>query len=374
MSAELITTPAALSDLGRTLAGAEWIAVDTEFLRERTYSARLCLVQVASHDVVAIIDPLALRDDGLAPLVALLDEVRLRKVLHAARQDLEVFHDLEQRVPAPVFDTQIAAAYLGYDDQIGYAALVAALTGVTLDKAHTRTDWSARPLSAAQLQYAADDVYYLRPVYEVLHEQLAQRGRLAWVEEDFQRLTQASLYRNDPAEAWRRLRGGGDLAPASQQVLCALAEWREREAQARNLPRAWVLRDDVLFELARHLPETAQGLASIRGLEDSARRRHGESILASIASARQAEAVERWPRLLPLTPAQNALAKQLMSQIRELAQQLALAPAVVATRRDVEKLVRGAEPAQLFHGWRAELVSPVLTTLLAATRAQPASI
>lgn len=374
MSAELITTPAALSDLCRTLAGAEWIAVDTEFLRERTYSARLCLVQVASHDVVAIIDPLTLRDDGLAPLVTLLDSERLRKVLHAARQDLEVFHDLEQRVPAPVFDTQIAAAYLGYDDQVGYAALVAALTGVTLDKAHTRTDWSVRPLSTAQLQYAADDVHYLRPVYEALHEQLAQRGRLAWVEEDCRRLTQASLYRNDPAEAWRRLRGGADLAPANQQVLCALAEWREREAQERNLPRAWVLRDEVLFELARHTPENAQGLVSIRGLEDSARRRHGEAILANIATARQAEAVARWPRLLPLTPAQNALAKQLMGLIRELAQQMALAPAVVATRRDVEKLVRGADPAQLFHGWRAELVGPSLATVLESTRDSSAPI
>lgn len=374
MSAEMITTPAALSDLCRTLAGAEWIAVDTEFLRERTYSARLCLVQVASHDVVAIIDPLAFRDDGLAPLLALLDSGKVRKVLHAARQDLEVFHDLEQRVPAPVFDTQIAAAYLGYDDQIGYAALVAALTGVTLDKSHTRTDWSVRPLSAAQLQYAADDVNYLRPVYEALQDQLAQRARLAWVEEDCRRLTQASLYRNDPAEAWRRLRGGADLAPANQQVLCALAEWREREAQTRNLPRAWVLRDDVLFELARHTPETAQGLASIRGLEDSARRRHGEAILASIATARQGEAVERWPRLLPLTPAQNALAKQLMGHIRELAQQLALAPAVVATRRDVEKLVRGADPAQLFHGWRAELVGPSLAAVLAPARDTSAAV
>jgi ribonuclease D len=374
MSAELITAPAALSDLCRTLAGAEWVAVDTEFLRERTYSARLCLVQIASHDVVAIIDPLALGNDGLAPLVALLDSERPHKVLHAARQDLEVFHDLEQRVPTPVFDTQIAAAYLGYDDQIGYAPLVAALTGVTLDKSHTRTDWSVRPLSAAQLQYAADDVRYLRPVYEALHEQLAQRGRLAWVEEDCQRLTQASLYRNDPAEAWRRLRGGADLVPASQQVLCALAEWRERVAQERNLPRAWVLRDEVLFELARHTPEKAHELASIRGLEDSARRRHGEAILACIATARQAEAIALWPRLLPLTPAQNALAKQLMGHIRELAQQLGMAPAVVATRRDVEKLVRGTDPAQLFHGWRAELVGPSLAAVVSPARDSSASV
>jgi ribonuclease D len=362
MSAELITHVDALADLCRALAASEWIALDTEFLRERTYSARLCLVQVANPDLIAIIDPLAIGD--LGPLTALLNDVRIRKVLHAARQDLEVFYDIERRVPAPVFDTQIAAAYLGYDDQIGYAALVASFTGVALDKAHTRADWSARPLSGAQLAYAADDVRYLRPVYEAVAERLADRDRLAWAEEDCRRLLDPALYINDPDDAWRRLRGGADLTPAHQQMLRALAAWREREAQTRNLPRAWVVRDDVLLELARRAPETAQELVSIRGLEDSARRRNGGAMLDCIASGRRAEPAVFWPRVAPLTPDQAALAKRLMAFVREQAQAQDLAPAVLATRRDIEKLVRGANPAELFPGWRAELIGAPLAALL----------
>ncbi len=369
MTDELITTTAELADLCRALETADWFALDTEFLRERTYSARLCLVQVASPDVLAVVDPLAL--DSLAPLAALLDASQPCKVLHAARQDLEVFHDIDRRVPAPVFDTQIAAAYLGHDDQIGYGALVAAVTGVTLDKAHTRTDWSRRPLSAAQLQYAADDVRYLRPVYETLSERLAARGRLGWVEEDCRRLIEPALYANDPELAWRRLRGGGDLPPARQQVLRALAVWREREAQERNLPRAWVVRDETLFDLAHRAPGSAQELHGIRGLEDSARRRHGEKILAVLESARRAEPLPVWPRSVPLLPGQTALIKQLMATTRALAESATLAPAVLATRRDLEQLVRGAPLDQVFSGWRAEMLRAPLTPILnqAATTA-----
>ena len=269
MTSDLIATDAALADLCRALEGSEWIALDTEFLRERTYYARLCLIQIGAPGIVACIDPLAL--EQLEPLHALLENPDLRKVLHAARQDLEVFNDLRGVVSAPLFDTQIAAAYLGYDDQIGYAALVTAITGVTLDKTHTRTDWSARPLSAAQHRYAEDDVRYLMPVYEALHERLDAAGRLAWVTDDCARLSEPALYANDPAEAWRRLRGGAELPAANQQMLRALAAFRELTAQARNLPRGWVLRDEVLFELARLAPQKHAELASIRGLEDGAR-------------------------------------------------------------------------------------------------------
>lgn len=362
MTNELITTAAELADLCRALETADWFALDTEFLRERTYSARLCLVQVASPEVLAIVDPLAL--ETLAPFAALLNAPRPRKVLHAARQDLEVFHDIDRRVPAPIFDTQIAAAYLGYDDQIGYAPLVKALTGVTLDKAHTRTDWSQRPLSAAQLQYAADDVRYLRPVYETLIERLTTRGRLGWAEDDCRHLNAPALYANDPELAWRRLRGGGDLPPARQQALRALAVWREREAQERNLPRAWVVRDETLFDLVHREPGTAQELHGIRGLEDSTRRRHGEKILAVLDEARRAEPLPVWPRILPLLPGQAALVKQLMATARALAEADALAPAVLATRREIEQLVRGAAFDEIFSGWRAEMLRVPLGSLL----------
>jgi ribonuclease D len=364
MSAELITDHAALADLCRALEGSEWLALDTEFLRERTYSARLCLVQIANREIVACIDPLAIAD--LTPLTALLHRRETQKVLHAARQDLEVLFDIDRRVPEPLFDTQIAAACLGYDDQIGYGALVREITGVELDKTHTRTDWSMRPLSAAQLRYAADDVRYLRPVYEALLEKLHARGRAAWVSEDCARLADTALYLNDPDEAWRRLRGGADLAPAAQQLLRALAVWREREAQTRNLPRSWVVRDEALFELARRAPQTGHELEGIRALEDGARRRFGPGILECIADGRRAEPVVLWPRLAPLTAEQIARTRELMVRIREFAQEHSLASAALATRRDVEKLVRGATPAEVWHGWRLEFLGPWVQTLLPA--------
>jgi len=364
MSVELITEARALADLCRALAVSEWLALDTEFLRERTYRARLCLIQVANREIVACIDPLAISD--LGPLYALLHAAGIIKVLHAARQDLEVFSGLEH-LPAPVFDTQIAAAFLGHDDQIGYGALVTAVTGVTLAKTETRTDWSKRPLTAAQLEYAADDVRYLRPVYESLHEQLAARGRLAWVENECAALGDPALYRIDPDEAWRRLKGGADLPPVSQQVLRALAAWRERAALARDLPRSWVLRDEVLYELARRTPDGALALASVPGLDERAQRRHADGLLTAIAEGRRAEPLAIWNRAAPLTGAQAAQVKQLMAEVRALAGRQALAPAVLATRRDIERLVRGADPAELWHGWRADLLIPALVPLLSRT-------
>jgi ribonuclease D len=361
MTPELIDTDAALADLCRALDRAPALVLDTEFLRERTYRARLCLVQVAAADQLALIDPLALTDP--APLWALLGDTARGKVLHAARQDLEVFHDLSGQVPAPVFDTQVAAALLGFDDQIGYAALVQALLGVALDKTHTRTDWSARPLSAAQLQYAADDVRYLVPVHALLHERLAQRGRLAWAEAECARLTAPALYAADPDQAWRRLRGGGDLPPARQQVLRALAAWREREAQTRDRPRGWILRDEVLYELARRAPQTPQALTAIAGLEDGARRRCGEALLATIDQGLHAEPVAVWTHQPPLERAQSELARRLMARVRELATAHEIAPALLATRRDIERLVRGTGPADLWSGWRAELLAPLLVEL-----------
>lgn len=383
MSVELIATDAALVDLCCSLEGNAWIALDTEFMRERTYYARLCLIQIGAPGIVACVDPLAL--EQLDPLYSLLDNPRLRKVLHAARQDIEVFNDLrrtgthlslkrdesgdgdratQEVVPAPLFDTQVAAAYLGYDDQVGYATLVTAITGVVLDKSHTRADWSKRPLTRAQHQYAEDDVRYLMPVYENLVERLTASGRLEWVIEDCAKLSLPSMYANEPSDAWRRLRGGAELEAPNQQILRALAAFREKAAQVHNLPRGWVLRDDVLFELARHAPGTKADLVSIRGLEDNARQRYGEEILASIELGRRAEPLLLWERQAPPTPEQNALGKRLMEVVRKVAQEHGFAPSVLATRRDIEKLVRGAKPASVLQGWRADFLSEKISVLL----------
>jgi ribonuclease D len=357
MQAELITTPAALADLCRALATEGWFTLDTEFLRERTYRARLCLIQVASRDTVAVVDPLAIPE--LAPFLQLLHAAP-RKVLHAARQDLEVFYDLETRVPAPIADTQIAAALLGPEDQPGYAALVARIAGVTLDKAPQRTDWSKRPLSPVQLGYAADDARWLRPVYEALLAELETRGRLAWFEEECTRLGAPALYATDPDQAWRRL-NGADLAPAAQQVLRALAGWRERAAQKRDLPRSWVLRDEVLQELARRQPETDGALAAIPGLDDKTRARHGTALLDAIQAGLQQPAETLWTAYTPFTREEQARVKELLARVRTLATELVLAPSLLATRRDIERLVRGAEASELFRGWRAPLLQAALT-------------
>jgi ribonuclease D len=193
---------------------------------------------------------------------------------------------------------------------------------------------------------------------------LAATGRLAWVADDCTRLTAPALYANDPAEAWRRLRGGAELPAVNQQMLRALAAWREQTAQTRNLPRGWVLRDEVLFELARHAPQTHAALVSIRGLEDGARERWGDAILASIDDGRRAEPLPIWERPAPPTAEQTTLGKRLMETIRSVAREHELAPAVLATRRDVDKLVRGADPASVLRGWRAELLAARLDALL----------
>lgn len=362
---EFVQSGQALAELRRELEKAEWVALDTEFVRERTYYARLCLIQLATPQWLVLVDPLAL--DDLSDLLDALYLPRLTKVLHAARQDLEVFYDLRQDVPRPVFDTQLAAAYLGYDDQIGYGALVQALTGVTLEKTQTRTDWAVRPLSAEQLRYAQDDVRYLRQLYGALAGELEARGRLAWLAEDCARLADAGLYRNDPETAWRRLKSGRRLAPAGQRMLRALAAWREQSAREKNLPRGWIVRDDVLLELARRAPETRAQLAQVSGLEAPALKKWGDALLACVAAGRQAAPETLWPPHTPLTPAQTGLCKRVLEELKTVAREQDLSAALLGTRHDVEELVRGAHETRLLRGWRGALLGERLAALLAQT-------
>lgn len=355
-----------LAELVASLRAQAWIALDTEFMRERTYFARLCLIQVATPARVACIDPLA--DLDLGPLLDVLYAPHTLKVLHAARQDLEVFADLRGAPPGPIFDTQIAAAYLGHDEQIGYAPLVESLTGVVLDKTHTRTDWARRPLSPEQTRYAEDDVRHLCSVYEQLRERLAALGRLDWVEEECARLTDPNLYRNPPELAWRRFKHGHHLNPAQQQVLRELAEWRERTAQEKNLPRAWILRDPVMMDIARARPATSDALAQIRSLDEKARRRWGDHILEVLARARQHPAQRVWATPSPLSPDQARLCKRLAETLDSVAQSQQLAPIVLGSRRDLQALVLGERNSALLSGWRRQLVGERLLALLDAAQ------
>lgn len=360
VSPHIIVRADALQDLASRLATREAIGLDTEFLRERTYWAQLCLVQVAGESEAACIDPLAL--EHLEPLGALARASRPLKVLHAARQDLEVLAPL-LGVARPVFDTQIAAALAGEPAQIGYAELARRTLGVTLAKSHTRTDWSRRPLSGAQLEYALDDVRHLLPMREVLLERLGRLGRLQWLEEELEPLAGSRDLRVAPEEAWLRVKGLAALGPERLGLARALAAWRERRAIERNRPRGWILDDAGLREILTRLPRTPGEIESIPGLPPAFVRHCGTDILALIEAA-------GLPHPPPPLPARARPDSELLARVRRLssvvqhvARELNLSAEVLATRRDLEQLA-GATDSALLKGWRAEVLSEPLRAAL----------
>lgn len=356
----LVQDDAALRALCARLAGSAWLALDTEFMRVKTYRARLCLLQVATPEVVACIDPLAV---SIEPLLDVLYDARTLKVLHASRQDLEVFFDIRQSVPTPVFDTQIAAALTGYDDQIGYGALVEKITGHKLPKTNQRADWAARPLSPELLAYAADDVRYLRDVYLKLDGELATRDRRAWLDEECVALTEPALYRNDPEQAWQRLKQGKTLNPAQQAVLAQLAAWRERVAQQKDLPRGWVIPDPVLAEIARVQPETLEQLAAVSGLEPALARRFGEEILETLRGARKLPPLRRWQESSRPEPEQQRLLDVVSARIQACAREHSVSATLLAPRREIVKFVLGDSDCALLRGWRYQLIGAKLADL-----------
>jgi len=365
MSYLYIETTAALQSLCTDLRNSPWLTLDTEFIRERTYYPELCLIQVANDKTVACIDPLAL--DTLDPLLDLLYEPNIVKVLHAARQDLEIFFNLRGALPTPIFDTQIAATVLGYGDQIGYGNLVQKMLGVNLDKAHSRTDWSIRPLSPDQLDYAADDVRYLRDVYLKQLQELQRLGREEWLSEDFRRLSEVGLYQPDSAEVWQRIKGVQHLKKGNQLWLAReLAAWREQQARERNKPRKWILSDEVLLEVARLMPTSQDQLKRIRGLEDKRIHSIGGLIIDKAKAARDSQR-EQWPELearTRLSDEQEAVLEVLMGVVKLQAQQNNVSPASLTGRRELELLLTGQTELDILHGWRGELCGHLLRDLL----------
>lgn len=351
-----VNTPQQLLTLCQALQDSRWLAIDTEFMREKTYYAQLCLLQVASEDVIACVDPLALAD--MNPLLELIYNPVIVKVMHSARQDLEIFYDLRGELPGPVFDTQIAATLLGHGDQVGYGALVRAMCGVQLDKAHTRTDWCRRPLDPEQVVYAADDVRYLGHIYHAQRDELSRLGRLDWLSEDFAELTDSRRYAGTGQLAWRKVHHAHLLKGVQLAVLQALTVWREERAKTANKPRKWLLADEILFELARQMPKDDAGLAKIRGLEAGAAKRHGAELLELIARAAQLPK-EQWPELQApprLDSSQAALADVLMAVVRLRSEESKVSSTSLATRKDLEHIVLGRRDAAPLHGWRRALV------------------
>ncbi|HWJ04398.1 MAG TPA: ribonuclease D [Steroidobacteraceae bacterium] len=362
--AKLIQDPAELEAALFRLHGAERLALDTEFMRERTYHPQLCLLQLATETDCVLIDPLAGLD--LAPLHELLRDRGRLKILHAARQDLEVLLLAGGSVPGPIFDTQIAAAMLGFPAQVGYAELVARQLGHSIDKGQTRTDWSRRPLSAAQVAYAADDVRHLLTLHADLQTALTAQGRGTWVAEETAIYEDASLYRTDPAAAWRRLKGLNRLRPSEQAAARALAEWRERRAQESDKPRGWILADEALYALAIRAPESVADMEKLEVLPPGVVRRRGEELLELLREARASDVAPIEPPRRP-TNEEQALAAALLKVVRDQAAALGIGPEVLGTRRDVEAVAFGSvalEESALLRGWRGAILAEPLRAQL----------
>jgi ribonuclease D len=361
---EYIDNQAALTTLLARMDDAEWVTLDTEFIREKTYYPRLCLIQIASSDVLACIDPLAIAD--LQPFLDWLNQPQRLKVLHAAWQDMEIFHHLGNgTVPTPLFDTQIAAAVLGMGDQLGYARLVEATLGVILDKSQSRTDWSRRPLSKAQLAYAVDDVRYLRDVYLLLREQLDKLGRMKWLDKPFQKLADPATYRIDPYTVWERVKGVQILKPQHLVVLRELAAWREQRALEKDIPRRWVLSDEILLDLARMQPGNADAMRTIRGLSDEQITRWAAEWLAGMARGK-ATPKSDWPQLprrRKLDSDMAVVADLLMALLNQVANENGISAQMIATRQQIEKMLEEGR-SYLSDDWRGALVNELFAQVL----------
>lgn len=354
-----------LQALCARLAQAEWLTLDTEFLREKTYYPQLCLIQVASSTEVACIDPQKV--STLDPLLQLFKDPHILKIFHAARQDLELFWQGYGVLPVPLFDTQVAAPLLGYPEQTGYATLVKDRLGIDIDKSETRTDWSRRPLTTSQLDYAAGDVRHLAELFPRMRNELIERGRLNWLADDFAVLADPATYENPPEHAWRRLRGLQKFRGPALSCAQALAAWREERAQQEDRPRKWVLSDDALFTLARIKLDSVADLARVRGLPPPLADRHGEQLVELLTAARLSAPtpLPEGERPEPLNEDQEAGVDVLMGVLRKLAAAQSLNPSSIASRKDVQELVRGARAhSPLLRGWRRGIAGEKLLEVL----------
>ena len=342
-----------------TLRAHGQFAVDTEFMRERTYFAQLCLAQVATHGDIWCVDPLSGHSQD-----AFWQELLAHDwVLHSARQDIEVVYQASGAMPKAIFDTQIAAALLGLPPQIGYAGLVKELFDVEIHKTHTRADWSKRPLRDEYLEYAAEDVEYLLPAYEVLTEKLDLEGRLEWARGDAEWLLDPALYDIGAEQAVDRLKGARNFRGRKRAAASRLAAWREAEAIKRNRPRQWIMRDSVLLEIAWNLPRHESELAALDGMPPKLLKRVGHELLAAVAAANDEASSYNPPR--PPSEGQKALLKEMQARVAACAEDLGIAAETVASKRELSAVVIvGNRKSRVFSGWRAELIGDELLALL----------
>ena len=353
---DLITTTQDLADACQRLAAHDFVTVDTEFLRESTYYPQLCVLQMASADEAIVVDALAEGLD-LQPFFDLMANEKIVKVFHAARQDIEIIWHRANLIPHPIFDTQVAAMVLGYGDSISYDQLVQRITGDTLDKSNRFTDWTRRPLTKAQIEYAVSDVTHLRDVYRKLDADLQKRKRTEWLNEEMDILTSPDTYRMDPDNAWQRLRSRV-RKPKELAVLIEVAAWREREAKSRDVPRGRILKDDVVADIAVQAPTTVERLASLRSLPKGFEKsKWGQDIPDLVKRA-----LARDPKTLPAIerskPAANgtAIVELLKVLLRMTSERHAVASKVIATVDDLERIAADDDAdVPALKGWRREL-------------------
>ena len=342
----------ALQNLGQ-------LGVDTEFMRERTYFAQLCLVQISTGGEIWCVDPLSghSQDDFWQELLA------HDWVLHSARQDIEVIYQTAGTMPASIFDTQVAAGLLGYPAQMGYAGLVKELFDVEIHKSHTRADWSKRPLREEYLDYAAEDVEFLLPAFDLLTEQLDKKGRLAWAREDSHWLLDPALYDIGDSQALDRLKGARNFRGRRRAAAARLAGWREAEAIKRDRPRQWIMRDNVLLDIAHQLPQSESAMADIQGVPSKLVQRVGRQLLELVAASANDNRDYSPPR--PPDEGQKALLKEMQSRVAACAKELDIAAETLASKRELSGvIISGNRNSRVFSGWRAELIGNDLLNLL----------
>ena len=342
------------------------LAIDTEFLREKTYYARLCLLQLATDDEVDIVDPFAVRDLGV--LVPLLADRGIVKLFHAGGQDLEILYREVGMLPEPIFDTQVAAALLGHTQQIGYGALVHSVCGVNLKKGDSYTDWSRRPLSESQLEYAADDVLYLPPIYREMCAMLDERGRRDWLEPDFAELSDPARYQVDPRQRFRRLKRVSSLTRRPLSAAREAAAWREEEAARRDVPRKWVITDEQIVEACKREARTIDELFMVRGMREKLPTRDARTVAALIGKGLDAPQ-DQWPvldRASKSEPNVDAQLDLMEAVVRLRARENGIAMQTLASRDDLARLARGYdEDVDVLRGWRRAMVGDELLELLA---------
>lgn len=351
-----VDTELELKQLCERMADGPMIAVDTEFVRERTYFPKLCLIQIANQDLHACVDPLTL--PNLDPLFDLLFRPNLTKVLHAARQDLEIFYQLIGKIPEPLFDTQIAADLAGLGEQISYATMVDNLFGISLSKTETRTNWAVRPLSDNQLAYAIDDVRYLVEAYFKLSIQLKDRHN--WVLEESFELTNPQLYELPIADANKKVKGASRLKGQQRNALRALATWREETAITKNLPRRWVLDDKTIVTIATACPNSIESLEELEGIPKKTIERYGMKLLSIIDSTGGDENDNVSTREPMLTQPERDMLKTMRVVVEKCSDEHNISAALLASKKELVQILRQAPQSKLLAGWRRQLIGEKL--------------